>query len=291
MGRLPSKSNEWSSRAASVVVPASLAESATTTTVNLKVVDASLMLANWRGALVPHWVHVARDFFPVGVASSWIAALMSSWQDANSSWLLATNNDGRDFGRKVISRDNIEARRALALARFKSDPGAFAYVKWELDRRPGTLGGNLHSRIRQYVDDRRTREAICVVLGRDCPPRFAETATLGDFFVTLMVAGDFLTPHSDASLGSVTVSGHFVVIEDDSSATAAGDGDGALEFFCHDTRSWCVRVPAANNELVAFRTQPESASHRVTQMSAVGALRFGFTGFFALPGEAQVKVY
>ena len=66
---------------------------------------------------------------------------------------------------------------------------------------------------------------------------------------------------------------------------------GAVEFYCSDTLGYCVKMKVSKNELVVFKTQPDSANHQVTQMTDPKYLRFGITGFYAMPGEAQILEY
>ena len=166
-----------------------------------------------------------------------------------------------------------------------------------------------------------TKNAICLMLAEDCPKDFVEKSTLGDFFISLFEHDDFLAPHSDLSLGSITIAGHFLVdtslpldeqvsdldrvekhqqqnnnhpeshhqphTNDDETATDSG----AVEFKCADTNTWCVKMRASKNELVVFKTQPDSAEHQVTQMKDPKYLRFGITGFYAMPGENQLLEY
>lgn len=281
----------------------------TATLRQLQVVDTSLVLRNsqnWRNTR-EHFIRSAQKFFPSKTVKSWRSQLLESWNNQKSrvsSWVFATNNDGERFGRKVMSRENIEARKKLAKNEHKWNKNSFCYTKWEMQRKHP-----LHFEIRKFMTSSKTKQSMCKMLAEDCPKDFVEKSTLGDFFVSLYEHDDFLSPHSDLSLGSITIAAHFLIdtsqplekqISDDddeggkdSSGTTktTGTDSGAVEFYCVDTNSYCVKMRVSKNELVVFKTQPDNANHQVTQMTDPKYLRFGITGFYAMPGEAAILEY
>ncbi len=248
-----------------------------------------------------HFIRAAKNFFPgeelakksnnriLTFAAKWKKQLFDLWKndEKEKQFLFATNNNGVNFGSKMISREKIPERKKLALDQFKKNPDAFGYTKWELQRKHP-----IHVEIKKIVESKEFRNNLCLLMAEDCQPGFAENARLGDFFISLYEHDDFLSPHSDTSLGSVTIAAHFLVHKDGVEIPVPDNMDsGAVEFWCADKNVWCIKSPVSGNELVVFRTMPDAATHRVTQMLDGNYLRFGITGFFAMPGEAQVLVY
>lgn len=269
-------------------------------------------------------LHSWTGFFGDAVVGAWLLQLIATWE--RGEWVVATNNDGQAFGPKEASSRNVALREAFAKKAYDDNGGPyhfFGYVKRELPR-----DHPLHMDFKHYVNSVVVRRAVATMLldvqvhgwrvraarivrrttvtetddakmidaARD---DFVQRAILGDFFVSLYAAGDFLTEHTDDSLGSVAVVGHFAIrrnhkfltgSEEDGEKKTSTYDSGALRFKCAD-RTFCVKIPIAHDELLVFPTQPNFVSHMVDRNDDPDLLRFGFTGWFAMPGEVQLTKY